>query len=104
MFSIIKDDGNIYKGHAIEYENKYWLVGGWILDPVEKSMQPKRLIGLETLKHQQNFGSDYADFVVTYAIPKSVFERGVIPKESEDDFVIVELPDIHVPSQDVIYK
>jgi len=104
MISFIEDGGKMYKCHAIEYDNKYWLVGGWLENPVEKWMQPKRLIGLETLKHQQNFGSEFADFLVTYSIPKSVFKRGVIPKQSEDSFVIVDVPDIHIPSQYVIYK
>ena len=104
MISIIEDGGATYKCHAIEYENKYWIVGGWLENPIEKWVRPKRLIGLETLKHQQNFDSQYADFLVTHAIPKSVFDRGVIPPQSEDSFVIVDLPDIHIPSQDVIYK
>ncbi len=55
MFSF--SDRQSLRGNALEYENKYWLVGGWLLNPVEKWMQPKRIISLETLSHQMNLGS-----------------------------------------------
>ena len=87
------DSGAWYKVDTIEYEGKMWLVPDWIDMPEEKCKRPTRIICLDALRHQ-NTPQGSADFLLTYPMPKSVWNDGKIPSKPEDVFVVIEEPNI----------
>ncbi len=81
---------------TIEYDGKMWLVPRWLEAPFEGWKTPERIILLDSLDRQKAPADYEADFVLQSPIPKDVFE-GRIPKGSEGEFVVIELPDVKIP-------
>ncbi len=81
---------------TIEYDGKMWLVPRWLEAPSEGWKTPVRIILLDLLYHQVIPSGVPADFLLKLPMPKDVFE-GRIPKGSEDEFVVIERPDVKIP-------
>ena len=81
---------------TIEYDGKMWLVPRWLEAPSEGWKTPARIILLDSRDRQTAPADFEADFVRRSPIPKDVFE-GRIPKGSEDEFVVIERPDVKIP-------
>ena len=87
--------GTVYRVDTIEHAGKTWLVPGWFNKPKEGCRIPERIICLDELPHEKTSWSR-ADFVLNRGIPKSVFD-GQIPPEQNDQYIVVEKPDIRFP-------
>jgi len=96
---IISDEagkgGEIHKMDVIEFDGKFWLVPEWIDSPDKKVTMPARIVLLDVIPHERSQGKDY-QFIVSGSVPKSVFE-GRVPPELEDQYVVIERPDIRLP-------
>ena len=84
--------GEIFCIDTIEYDEKMWLVPGWLEAPSEGWKTPVRITLLDSLDHQTAPADFEADFVLKLPIPKDVFE-GRIPKGGDVHF---NKADIHI--------
>jgi hypothetical protein len=92
--------GRIDKMDTIEFEGKLWLVPHWLDEPIRKVTKPARLIRMDLLPHQSMAGTGYgADFVVSYRIPKELFELTPL-KEQLPGYEVLELPELEFPMAD----
>lgn len=80
---------------VIEHAGKFWLVPEWLDNQAQKVTMPLRIISLETLAHKRVDWGD-PEFVVTFPIPKYVFD-GRIPPQEASKYVVIESPDIRIP-------
>lgn len=90
------DDSDLYYADSIEHDGQVWLVPEWIDAPGQGWKKPKRLICLNTMAHERMETGDGGDFVVTWPIPRSVFD-GRVPEGAGTRYIIIEGPDIRVP-------
>lgn len=88
--------GMIYWADTIQYGGRTWLVPGWLDNPKEGYRIPERIICMDVLRYEKT-SWNRADFVLTSGIPKSVFD-GQLPPELKDKYIIIEKPDIRIPS------
>jgi hypothetical protein len=91
------DDGTIHKCDAIEHEGKLWLVPEWLDVPAQGVTKPRRIIRMDTLRHQRMKNPAYKlDYVLNDYMPKAVLD-GKAPPEQACLYEIVELPEIEFP-------
>lgn len=96
---IFHEEGNgLFQADALCHEGKYWLVPNWVGTPASPKTNPVRLILIDSLPHNLQFGSPFGDIVVNVPIPIAVYEGRVRPSP-ESGFVVIENPDIPVSSQ-----
>ena len=90
------EDGDTLHGvDTISYQQKMWLVPGWIDHLTRQWKYPVRIISMDNQLHQkvQNFlGFDY---ILNGGISKSVFD-GQTPPPPETQYVVIEAPDIRL--------
>lgn len=91
------DDSDLYRADTIEHQGQMWLVPEWTDSPAEGWRMPKRIVCLNTMPHERTDGMSGDDFVLQWRIPKCVFD-GQIPTGTKAKYVIVENPDIRVPT------
>lgn len=93
--SFTETGGKIFLVDTLEYAGKLWLVIDWdtVESPEGQLLEPRKLVGLHTLKHQKMPENSKFPFqyMLNYAIPKSVFS-GHVPHESEDVFEVIDNP------------
>ena len=87
-------DGKIMSMDVIEHQGAFWLVPEWLDNIAEGVSMPRRIVSLATIPHEKMSGNP--DFVVSYPVPKSVFD-GTAPSEIASVYVVKELPEIRVP-------
>ncbi len=86
--------GAIHSMDVIAYEDYFWLVPEWYDYTSQGVSMPLRIVSLKTIAHAK--GNADPQFVVHAPVPKSVF-LGQIPPELEDQYVVIDRPDIVVP-------
>jgi hypothetical protein len=79
---------------TIRFKGQLWLVPAWIKDRSEGWSTPVRLICLDRLAHQKA-PEDIGDFVLTYPLPRAVFD-GIVPAGMESTYAIIERPQIRL--------
>ena len=88
--------GNVSSMDVIEHEDYFWLVPEW-RDYTSKGVSmPSRIVSLKMIPHTQYMKVEDHQFAVHGPVPKSVFE-GHVPQELENQYVVIEEPDIVVP-------
>ena len=90
------EDGALFQCDVIEWEGALWLVPAWLENPDEGWMTPSRIIQIDGLKFQRTPGGPFGDYIINEPVPKSVLEGR--PNESGKEIVVIERPDIHVPT------
>lgn len=90
------DDSDLHYADSIEYEGQMWLVPEWIESPAGGWRMPRRLVCLNTMPHERKEGDPTGEFIVTWPIPKCVF-NGELPREAKIKYVIVDSPNIRIP-------
>lgn len=91
------ETGAIYQCDAIEHEGKLWLVPEWLDVPAQGVTKPRRIIRMDTLRHQPMSNPAYGmDYILNDCMPTAVLD-GTAPPEQARQYEIVELPEIEIP-------
>jgi hypothetical protein len=88
-----EDDGALFMGDAIKYEDKLWLVPEWTAFPSERIQKPVRIISLDGLPRGPAPPQYPADFFLQRPMTKALLEG----QRTADDPVVIEGPDLSVP-------
>jgi hypothetical protein len=81
---------------TISYQGKLWLVPSWIDNRVAGLTMPARIICLDALPYERDPGAG-CDFVLNESIPTAVF-YGQIPPPPDSPYLVIESPDVRIPS------
>ena len=83
---------------TIKYQDKLWLVPGWLDTPSAGMSKPERLICLDGLTYEESPNDPRGDYVLNDPVPTFVL-NGRIPPELVDMFGVILGPDILFPSR-----
>jgi hypothetical protein len=87
------DDGALFMGDAIKYEDKLWLVPEWSVFPSERIQKPVRIISLDGLPVRSAPPQYPADLFLQQPMTKAVLEG----QQTKGGPVVIEGPDLSVP-------
>src|SRR5580704_15306755 len=85
------DDGKEFIGHAIEHEEKLWLVPAWLTGPTTGTLCPARIICMDGLSLTKAGLESPADYVLATPLNKAALEGRAVGQNLD----VRERPDIH---------
>jgi hypothetical protein len=89
----LKEEGGIpFIGDVIEYQNKLWLVSGWIAGPTAGIECPERIVCLDGLRLDKALPEHNADLVLTTPLSRDILEG----RRVSHNPLVIERPEIHL--------
>ena len=85
----------LYKGFAIPYDGRLWLISNWLESNDTATRYPTQLIPMEKLPH--HFGRADHLIEITVPIPKELLSHP-IPEELRLEYEVLDYPGmVHIP-------
>lgn len=82
---------------AIEWQEKLWLVPGWLDDKSQGVSKPARIIRIDSFPMEAlPAGSPLGDYILTVPIPIELLEQET-PKQPIKGFEYIETPTLSLP-------
>lgn len=93
---VFMDDAAAYVMDVVKHEGTLWLVPEWLAGNSRTHRLPVRMVSLANAKVQRTANGLPATFVVSDAIPRSIFD-GSAPIDQRQKYDVRDYPDLAFP-------